>query len=76
MCTEYLDGRPFDNNGLTLHEFGNMDSKTKVTLLYRPGHYDILYEIEWDDDLMNLYFHWWFYEISDASHSHSILHNS
>ena len=43
---EYLDGRPFDNKGLTLHQFGNMDSKTKITLLYRPGHYDILYEIE------------------------------
>jgi len=41
---EYLDGRPFQaEKGLTLHQFGNMDSVTKITLLYRPGHYDILY---------------------------------
>ena len=44
---EYLDGRPFkheEGKGLTLHEFGNLDSSTKITLLYRPGHYDILYK--------------------------------
>lgn len=43
---EYLDGRPFDigeGKGLIMHEFGNLDSNTKITLLYRPGHYDILY---------------------------------
>ncbi len=47
---EYLDGREMvmDNNGdnrrkLMLHEFGPDESSLDITLLYRPGHYDILY---------------------------------
>lgn len=49
VTIEYLDGRDFDDTvGLTRHEFGpNASGKgkadTRVTLLYRPGHYDILY---------------------------------
>ena len=51
VAIEYLDGRDFDK-ALTRHEFGPSQndsgsdggsSTTKVTLLYRPGHYDILY---------------------------------
>ena len=51
VAIEYLDGRHFDK-ALTRHEFGPSQndsgseagsSTTKVTLLYRPGHYDILY---------------------------------
>ena len=54
VAIEYLDGRKFDK-ALTRHEFGpshndsgsdgssSSTSTTKVTLLYRPGHYDILY---------------------------------
>ena len=44
---EYLDGHPFKDQ-LTKHVFGEQhDDKTKdnhttLTLLYRPGHYDIL----------------------------------
>jgi len=45
---EYLDGRSFipkvqGGSGLTMHSFGSQDSSTILTLLYRPGHYDILY---------------------------------
>jgi ubiquitin thioesterase protein OTUB1 len=49
VAIEYLDGRPFkEEEGLTVHEFAGEDSdggtrRSKVTLLYRPGHYDILY---------------------------------
>lgn len=39
---EYLDGRPFEEK-LTRHEFGPEESATKLSLLYRPGHYDVLY---------------------------------
>lgn len=39
---EYLDGRPFEEK-LTRHEFGPEETPTKLSLLYRPGHYDILY---------------------------------
>lgn len=39
---EYLDGREFKDS-LTKHVFGPESSPTKLTLLYRPGHYDILY---------------------------------
>lgn len=38
---EYLDGR---DSKTTKHTFGPEDSKTTLTLLYRPGHYDILYK--------------------------------
>lgn len=38
---EYLDGRDAKT---TKHSFGSEDSKTTLTLLYRPGHYDILYK--------------------------------
>ena len=41
------DGDGSDGGGglfrLTRHEFGPEDAVTRVTLLYRPGHYDILY---------------------------------
>lgn len=45
---EYLDGRQSmhqhpDNNKLTNHQFGPENAATHLTLLYRPGHYDILY---------------------------------
>ena len=44
VVIEYLDGRELlEGNKLQQHSFGPQDSKTKVTLLYRPGHYDILY---------------------------------
>ena len=56
---EYLDGRPLrapDTNELHHHEFGpstdddnnssaNTTTTTRLTLLYRPGHYDILYKM-------------------------------
>ena len=46
LCTiEYLDGHEF-KDALTKHTFGPEDSATKLTLLYRPGHYDILYPKE------------------------------
>lgn len=46
LCTiEYLDGHEFKDT-LTQHTFGPEDSATKLTLLYRPGHYDILYPKE------------------------------
>jgi ubiquitin thioesterase protein OTUB1 len=38
---EYLDGRDVKP---TKHSFGPEDSQTTLTLLYRPGHYDILYQ--------------------------------
>jgi ubiquitin thioesterase protein OTUB1 len=40
---EYLDGHEFQDNKLTKHTFGPESSSTQLTLLYRPGHYDILY---------------------------------
>lgn len=47
---EYMDGRPLDgtnnNNKLVKHSFDKKsddDSTLRITLLYRPGHYDILY---------------------------------
>jgi ubiquitin thioesterase protein OTUB1 len=45
---EYLDGRQLqsDHNKLTHHHFGPEDACTHLTLLYRPGHYDILYKKE------------------------------
>lgn len=48
---EYLDGRPFVDK-LARHEFGPAADQagTSVTLLYRPGHYDILYRHDDDDD--------------------------
>jgi ubiquitin thioesterase protein OTUB1 len=39
---QYLDGREFQSK-LTSHEFGPKSSPTQLSLLYRPGHYDILY---------------------------------
>ena len=39
---EYLDGHEFKDS-LTSHDFGPETSATKLHLLYRPGHYDILY---------------------------------
>ena len=43
---EYLDGRELNGGKLTNHQFGPEDSATIITLLYRPGHYDILYKKE------------------------------
>ena len=47
VAIEYLDGRDFDpSKGLMRHEFdggAGADGNTKIALLYRPGHYDILY---------------------------------
>jgi ubiquitin thioesterase protein OTUB1 len=42
---EYLDGRELLNGGATLakHSFGEDGSTIAITMLYRPGHYDILY---------------------------------
>ena len=42
---EYLDGHEFANHQLTHHWFGPPFDGTsiQVNLLYRPGHYDILY---------------------------------
>jgi ubiquitin thioesterase protein OTUB1 len=46
---EYLDGRPSSSSNSSVeplvhaHTFGPETSATKLTLLYRPGHYDILY---------------------------------
>lgn len=44
---QYLDGRPFDEK-LMMYEFGPEPDKAffEITLLYRPGHYDILYKLE------------------------------
>jgi ubiquitin thioesterase protein OTUB1 len=39
---EYLDGHEFTDQ-LTKHVFGPESSATQLALLYRPGHYDILY---------------------------------
>lgn len=50
---EYLDGHaspePHSNgsanaSGIVCHEFGPKDASLRIQLLYRPGHYDILYE--------------------------------
>lgn len=44
---EYLDGHEFQGDSITRHSFGpEATSKDKLclSLLYRPGHYDILYE--------------------------------
>lgn len=40
---EYLDGHDIRNDKLVRHEFGPEQAATSLTLLYRPGHYDILY---------------------------------
>lgn len=42
---EYLDGHEFpsDNFALAKHSFGPETAATTLSLLYRPGHYDILY---------------------------------
>ena len=40
---EYLDGHDIRNNKLIQHQFGPLQAATSLTLLYRPGHYDILY---------------------------------
>jgi ubiquitin thioesterase protein OTUB1 len=40
---EYLDGHEFQNGILQHHVLGPEDAASQLTLLYRPGHYDILY---------------------------------
>eukprot|EP00565_Helicotheca_tamesis_P007424 CAMPEP_0185725818 /NCGR_PEP_ID=MMETSP1171-20130828/1982_1 /TAXON_ID=374046 /ORGANISM="Helicotheca tamensis, Strain CCMP826" /LENGTH=311 /DNA_ID=CAMNT_0028394037 /DNA_START=55 /DNA_END=990 /DNA_ORIENTATION=+ len=44
VVIEYMDGRGGGGGGLVCHEFGPEDAKMKIFLLYRPGHYDILYK--------------------------------
>jgi ubiquitin thioesterase protein OTUB1 len=41
---EYLDGHDLVNGKVVSHIFGPDKALTKLTLLYRPGHYDILYQ--------------------------------
>lgn len=53
---EYLDGRPFDSaEGLGVINIPDSTSSSAppprdftpvISLLYRPGHYDILYELK------------------------------
>jgi len=47
VAVEYMDGRMGEGEKVVQHEFGGggdaTGSRTGVTLLYRPGHYDILY---------------------------------
>ena len=43
---EYLDGHDIHNNKLMQHQFGPENAAMSLTLLYRPGHYDILYPKE------------------------------
>ena len=40
---EYLDGREMVGKKLVKHSFGKDGSTSTLTMLYRPGHYDILY---------------------------------
>ena len=40
---EYLDGHEINNSKLQQHQFGPEKAATSLSLLYRPGHYDILY---------------------------------
>ncbi len=43
---EYMDGKELVDGKLVMHSFGgeDEDSALSITLLYRPGHYDILYK--------------------------------
>jgi ubiquitin thioesterase protein OTUB1 len=47
VSIQYLDGRPFDAAaGLGVVELGGSaegDAPFTLSLLYRPGHYDVLY---------------------------------
>lgn len=51
ICIEYLDGRPFIDHpphvtlrsSIPPNDTAGSPSRITVTLLYRPGHYDILY---------------------------------
>jgi|AntRauTorckE5430_2_1112549.scaffolds.fasta_scaffold00290_3 ubiquitin thioesterase protein OTUB1 len=40
---EYLDGREMVDEKLVKHSFGSEGSALTLIMLYRPGHYDILY---------------------------------
>jgi Peptidase C65 Otubain len=40
---EYLDGHALVNGKLAQHVVGPENAAWHLTLLYRPGHYDILY---------------------------------
>ena len=51
VVIEYMDGRPSEDDKLVNHLFGKGENesdddseRTTITLLYRPGHYDILYK--------------------------------
>lgn len=46
VVVEYLDGRDLLEGKLAQHVFGPSDSTTTVHVLYRPGHYDVLYQNE------------------------------
>lgn len=43
----YLDGAVGEGHGVTFHDFAlpsdNNQGEAVITLLYRPGHYDLLY---------------------------------
>ena len=40
---EYLDGRDLLDGELSNHVFGPDTASTRLTFLYRPGHYDVIY---------------------------------
>ena len=40
---EYLDGHELVNGKLAQHTVGDDKATLHLSLLYRPGHYDILY---------------------------------
>lgn len=42
---EYLDGHALVNGKVAQHTVGPESATLHLTLLYRPGHYDILYPI-------------------------------
>jgi ubiquitin thioesterase protein OTUB1 len=42
---EYLDGHALVNGKVAHHTVGPESAALHLTLLYRPGHYDILYPI-------------------------------
>lgn len=42
VCVEYMD-RGGDGNKVNSHNFPDDGSEPLIRMLYRPGHYDILY---------------------------------
>ena len=43
VSVEYLDGRPLVQDKLARHDFGPENAALHLHVLYRPGHYDMLY---------------------------------